>query len=387
MISVLSKKLLTWFQEKQPEIEAMLEQLVNIDSGSACKAGVDQVADIMAEEYRKLGFAVELLRHENCGNAVIARRPGRNSTKNLLLICHIDTAFPPNYSAEHPYYVKDGRAYGNGVEDMKICFINCLYAIKALDALRVDPLVGITVLMSGDEEAGSISVLDEIKAEGKKADWCIVTEGARANGAFVKERKGNAQLDVWAHGRAAHAGNEPEKGRNAIEELALKIVKLRQIANPALGSTVTIGTIQGGKNRILTAEDAAMQVDLRFRTLEEKSRMFAAVEEILAQPEIDGVQLRYELRYNRPPLTSVPGAEKLYASLKRISEALEIPYLSAVAGGVSDGNFVADMGVPTIDGLGPVGGMMCSPEEYLELDSIAPRGARMAALMADLVNL
>lgn len=387
MIESLPRDLLAWFQSKQPEIETMLEQLVNIDSGSACKAGVDRVADIMATEYARLGFSVDILRHDECGNAVIAKRPGRGSEKNLLLICHIDTAFPPNYSAEHPYRVENGRAYGNGVVDMKICLINCLYAIKALDDLDVDPLVGITVLMSGDEEAGSLSVLDEIKAEGRKADWCIVTEGARANGAFVKERKGNAQLDVWAFGRAAHAGNEPEKGRNAIEELALKIAKLRKVAAPEKGSTVTIGTIQGGSNRILTAEKAEMKADLRFLTLKEKTRMFAEVEEILATPEIEGIQLQYDIRYNRPPLTSVPGSEKLYDSLKKISEALEIPYLSAVAGGVSDGNFVADMGVPTIDGLGPVGGMMCSPEEYLELDSIAPRGARMAALIADLVNL
>lgn len=382
---MLSNDICDYLEGQLPEMLTLLERLVNIDSGSVCKEGVDEVGRIMADAYERLDFDVETLYHADCGNGVIARRNGNG--KNLLLICHNDTAFPKGYSQLHPYTVEGNRAMGNGVVDMKACLVGCLYAIKALDALGVSPQVGLTVLMSGDEEAGSRAVLDVIEAEGRKADWCVVTEGARANGAIVIERKGNAQLNIRAHGRAVHAGNEPEKGRNAIEELALKIVKLRNISRPEVGSTVVIGTFHGGENRIVTAENATLEADIRFRTMEEKDRMFAAVEEILSTPEIEGIELTYDLVFNRPPLQIVPGAEKLHETVRRLSDELNISYLTAVAGGVSDGNFVSALGVPTIDGMGPVGGMMCSPEEYLEIDTMVPRAARLSALIASLPQI
>ncbi len=382
---MLSLDLLNYLENHQTEMLNMLEQLVNIDSGSYVKAGIDQVGSIMAEAYDKMGFDVEICHHEDAGNGVVARRQGNG--KNLLLICHLDTAFPEGFAKEHPFTIDGNHATGGGVLDMKACLVACLYAIRALDDLGISPQVGLTVLMSGDEERGSTAMLDVIKAEGRRADWCVVTEGARANGAIVAERKGNAQLDISAHGRAVHAGNEPEKGRNAVEELAMKICKLRQIAAPEKGSTVVIGTFNGGENRIVTAENASMEVDLRFRTMEEAERMSAEVHEILAQPEIDGITLTYDLRLNRPPLCMVPGSEILHQKVEEISNELNIPYLTAVAGGVSDGNFVSALGVPTIDGMGPVGGMMCCPEEYLEIDTLANHAARLSALIASLAHL
>ena len=393
---MLSKDIKSYLDTYYEEMLKLLERLVNIDSGSACKEGIDRVASIMAQEYIKEGFQVEILEHENCGNAVIARKSGtglknggspspqtgdsRNHGK-VLMICHLDTAFPEGSAKANPFTIKGNIATGPGVVDMKACLVGCLYAFKALYALGVDHVPEVAVLMSGDEEAGSHAVQERIIEEGRKADWCIVTEGARENGAIVIERKGNCYFHVHALGRAAHAGIEPEKGRNAIEELALKIVKLRALNDFDKGSTVTIGTIKGGENRIVVAESAEMDIDLRYRTKEDGEMLIRRVRDILEQVEIDGVHTEYTFTRNRPPLVQVEGSAMLQGLVKEASQELGIPYLTAVTGGVSDGNFVADIGTPTIDGLGPVGGMMCSPEEYLCLDSMTERIARMGTVV------
>lgn len=303
------------------------------------------------------------------------------------MICHMDTAFPEGAAKKNPFRMEGNIATGPGVVDMKACLVSCLYGLKALYSLNVPNLPSVTVLMSGDEEAGSLAVQQQILDEGRKADWCIVTEGARANGAIVVERKGNSYFHVTAKGRAVHAGIEPEKGRNAIEELALKIVKLRQLNDFEKGSTVTIGLMQGGENRIVVAEHAEMYIDLRYRTKEAGEQLICQVQKILEHAEIDGVTTEYTLTRNRPPLIQVPGSEKLQKLTEEASAELGIPYLTAVTGGVSDGNFVADEGTPTIDGLGPVGGMMCSPEEYLCTDTLTERTARMAAVIGRLNDI
>ena len=280
--------------------------------------------------------------------------------------------------------VEGTRATGPGVVDMKSCFVGCLYAWKALHAVRTPNLPSVAILLSGDEEAGSHAVEQDIIREGRQADWCMVTEGARENGAIVIERKGNADVHVKARGRSVHAGIEPEKGCNAIEELALKIVKLRKLNDYEKGISVTVGVIHGGENRIVVAGQAEMDIDLRYRTREQGEALLQEVRDILETVEIPGVATTYTLTINRPPLLQVPGSVRLQSLVEETSRELGIPYLTAVTGGVSDGNFVADLGVPTIDGLGPVGGLMCSPEEYLDLSTWTARTARMAAVIAKL---
>ena len=144
---------------------------------------------------------------------------------------------------------------------------------------------------------------------------------------------------------------------------------------------MTIGTINGGENRIVVAESAEMDIDLRYRTKEDGEMLIRQVRDILEQAEIHGVRTEYTFTRNRPPLVQVEGSAQLQRLVEEASQELGIPYLTAVTGGVSDGNFVADIGTPTIDGLGPVGGMMCSPEEYLCLDSMTERIARMGTVV------
>ncbi len=380
------EKLKQYLLGKQPEMLALLETMVNIDSGSYCKEGVDAVGRIMAERLEELGFTAETSVQASTGNHVIARRQG-TSGKRLLLIAHLDTVFPAGSAQKNPFRVVDGRAYGPGVLDMKSCLLGALYAIESLQATGADPLPAITLLMVGDEEIGSATARDIIHAEGKKADWALVVEAARANGAIVTERKGNGFLDLTAIGRAAHAGIEPQAGINAIEELALKIVRLRKLNDFAAGTTVTLGLMSGGEARNVVAAEATAKIDLRFRTSEAAKTLFADIEAILAEPELPGIKLEYNLHFNRPPLLPVPGSETLLAITAAASEELGIPLLTAATGGVTDGNFTSALGVPTLDGLGPVGGCMCSPDEYLEVATWPDRTARLALIIAKLGKL
>ena len=316
---------------------------------------------------------------------MIARSEGNGS--RVLLICHLDSVFARGTDCIESFKIEGDRAYGNGVVDMKACLVNCLYALKALHDLDVPDLPGITVFMSGDEEKGSLSVLDRIREEGRDADWCLVTEGSRPGMAVVTQRKGNAYIHLTAHGRAVHAGNEPQAGRNAIEELALKIARLRGLNNYDTGTTFTVTTISGGQNRIIVPEDASFYADMRFYTMDEWKRLKSSLEQILSKPDIEGIQLSYELTLNRPPLTLVNGTDKLHKTVKESSRELGIPWLTSQPGGVSDGNFVSAEGTPTIDGMGPTGGMMCSPEEFLEISTMVPCGSRLALTIMKLGKL
>lgn len=375
-----AQQIRSYLESQLPEMLSLLEDLVNRNTSSDFKEGIDQAGNLMAEAYRKLGFEIEILQHHDCGNGVIARKKGNG--KNILLICHLDSVFPEGTARLKSFRIEGGKAMGNGVLDMKACLVGCLYAVKALEALNIDNLPGLTVFMSGDEEKGSLAVLDAIQKEGRRSQWCLVTEGSRPGMAVVVQRKGNAFARITAHGRAAHAGNEPQVGRNAVVELALKAAKLNTLNDFEKGTTVAITRMSGGTNRIIIPEDAFMDVDMRFYTMEEWEKVHNTFIDILAAPEIEGVTLRYDLTFNRPPLAQTP--DTLLNVVKEASKELNMDFLTVRPGGVSDGNFVSAIGVPVVDGMGPAGGMMCSPEEFLEIDTMVPCAARLALVIAKL---
>lgn len=375
-----AQQIRSYLESQLPEMLSLLEDLVNRNTSSDFKEGIDQAGNLMAEAYRKLGFEIEILQHHDCGNGVIARKKGNG--KNILLICHLDSVFPEGTARLKSFRIEGGKAMGNGVLDMKACLVGCLYAVKALEALNIDNLPGLTVFMSGDEEKGSLAVLDAIQKEGRRSQWCLVTEGSRPGMAVVVQRKGNAFARITAHGRAAHAGNEPHVGRNAVVELALKAAKLNTLNDFEKGTTVAITRMSGGTNRIIIPEDAFMDVDMRFYTMEEWEKVHNTFIDILAAPEIEGVTLRYDLTFNRPPLAQTP--DTLLNVVKEASKELNMDFLTVRPGGVSDGNFVSAIGVPVVDGMGPAGGMMCSPEEFLEIDTMVPCAARLALVIAKL---
>jgi len=375
----LKDQLLQAALDTRPWSMGLLEELVNIDSNSWNKPGIDAVGTIVREQLEQLGFETEVYPQESCGNTLVCRRKG-NLDMTLALIGHLDTV-KYDSTGEQAKFRNDGRlAYGPGVLDMKGCLVGALIALKSLVG-NSEVLPNFVFLLVGDEEIGSKAAMPAIEKVAQEADLAIVIEAARANGAIVVERKGIATLDLRAHGRAVHAGIEPALGRNAIEELALKIVKLRELNDWPQGVSLTIGKISGGVSRIVVAEFAEMQVDLRFRTMAQAEKLLKDIRAVLNEPEIEGIRLEYDLSVGRPPMTRLPGAELMIKKMEEASLALGIPLLTAATGGVGDGNWMTARGVPTIDGVGPVGDRMCTPEEYLEVETLFSRAARLAYMM------
>ena len=373
------KQIREYLQGHHQDMLAMLENLVNRNTSSEYKPGVDEAGLYIKDAFEKIGFSVEILERQNVGNSVVARKEGKGKGR-ALLICHIDSVFAEGTDHIKPFTINGNLATGNGVLDMKACIVGCYYALKALDDLQIIR-PDVIVFLSGDEEKGSEAVRKNIEDEGRLCDWTLVTEGSRPGKAVVTQRKGNAYLHVTAKGRAAHAGNEPDVGKNAVVDLAQKIVHLNELSDFEKGTTVSVTKFSGGENRIVIPDHAEMYADIRFFTMDEWERVEQAVREMLSHAN-EGIQIEYQLTLNRPPLSPVPGSDALIDTVKAASAELGIPYADVQPGGVSDGNFVSALGVPTIDGMGPSGGMMCSPEEYLEIDTMVPCAARLALTLA-----
>ena len=376
-------KIRGYIQDHYEEMIALLKDLVERNTSSDFKPGVDEAGRLIRKEFEKAGFEVEILERDSAGNSVVARKKGTGSGK-AILICHIDSVFPEGTDHIKPFTIENGRAAGNGVLDMKACIVNCLYALKALDELGI-ARPEICVFLSGDEEKGSEAVRADIEEEGRSCNWCLVTEGSRPGMAVVTQRKGNAYVRVTAKGRAAHAGNEPQVGRNAVLALARKALLLNGLNDFEKGTTVSVTKLNGGENRIVIPDHAELYADVRFFSMEEWKRIETEIRKILDTPE-EGIEMEYTVTLNRPPLAPVPGSQELIDTVKAAGEELGIPFSFVKAGGVSDGNFVSAAGVPTIDGMGTSGGMMCSPEEYLELDTLVPCAARLALTLAKLAE-
>ncbi len=368
-----------------PAYLADLETLVDIDSGSYTKSGVDRVGSWMADALRALGGAVQVLPNADLGNTVVATFRGRG-TGRVLVIGHTDTVFDPGTAAERPFRVEGGRAYGPGVCDMKSGLLAGVYALRALRAAEPGaspwlPCATLTFVANPDEEIGSPASTSVIRALAAGHDAALVLENARANGDIVSARKGNLSLVLRLRGRAAHAGVEPEKGRSAVLEAAHKTVALHALNGRWPGVTCNVGVVRGGTRPNVVAEEALLEVDVRSPSRADLEAAEAAVRDIAATSTVPDVACDVELRGRHWPMERTGAAEALVAAATGIAERLGVPLRDASTGGASDANTTAGEGLPSLDGLGPIGGLDHSPDEYVEVSSIVPRVTLLAALI------
>ena len=269
-----------------PAFIADLETLVSIESGSYAKAGVDQVATWMAERLQALGGTVERRPHPELGDTIVANFDGRHDGPSVLLLGHADTVFDDGFLASHPFRIEGGRILGPGASDMKSGLLVGLYALEALrSTAEVEddwlPLGSLAYIVNPDEEIGSPSSTQTIAELAEGADAAFVLEGARANGDIVSARKGVLHLRATISGRAAHAGVEPEKGRNAVLEAAHKALALEALNGRWDGVTVVVGAINGGTRPNIVPDRAVMQIDLRAPVADALEQARAAVLRIL----------------------------------------------------------------------------------------------------------
>jgi glutamate carboxypeptidase len=363
---------------------AELRRLVAIDCGSYTPEGVNRVAAFCAETLAELGADVARIPHAarpgepQLGDLVVGRLDGEGP--RLVLIGHMDTVFDPGTAAERPYREAGGRAYGPGVTDMKAGLLAGFHAIAALHAAGVRPRI--TFVCNPDEEIGSPFSTPVIRNLAAQHDVALVLECARANGDIVSARKGIADVRARFRGRAAHAGIEPEKGRSAVLAAAHATIALHALNGRWPSVTLNVGTARGGTRPNVVAAEAELEIDLRASSSDEFEAGWAALEETLRTPAVEGVETTVERTASHPPMERSASSARLVGLAQRIAAELGFELRDAATGGASDANTTSAAGLPTLDGLGPIGGDDHSADEWLDLDSIVPRTTLLAALLA-----
>ena len=367
-----------------PAYLADLEKLVNIDCGTYTPEGVNEVGRWTAGFLSDLGAEIEIRPDPNgqFGDTLVATFDGRAGGPRVLLIGHMDTVFDPGTAAERPFRISDGTAHGPGVTDMKSGLLAGLYALKSIiGELGGLPFERLTFIANPDEEIGSPSSVEHIRQAASDVDACLVLECARANGDIVSARKGILETRLSVHGRAAHAGVEPEKGRNAILEAARIVRELHALNDRWPGVTVNVGRIAGGTRPNVVPERCELEVDVRATSADALAQVRDAIIELVATTEIDGTSVEPHVLVAWQPMEKLARSGRLVDHAQAVAERLGFSVHDTATGGASDANTTSGMGVPTLDGLGPIGGNDHSPAEYLETDSIVPRTALLAGLL------
>lgn len=367
-----------------PAYLADLQHLVDIDCGSYTPTGVNQVARWVASFLSELGADIDIRPDPEgrFGNTVVATFHGPADGPRVLLIGHMDTVFDPGTAAERPFRIDDDIARGPGVTDMKSGLLAGLYALKTIIGEAGGlPFGRVTFIANPDEEVGSPSSAVHIRELARDADACLVLECARANGDIVSARKGILDTRMTIHGRAAHAGVEPEKGRNAILEASRVIRDLHGLNGRWPGVTVNVGKIAGGTRPNVVAERCELEVDVRSATSDGLDTVEAAIREVAAATEVPDTTVDTQVMVAWRPMEKLARSGRLVEHAQTVARHLGFEVQDTSTGGASDANTTSGMGVPTLDGLGPIGGNDHSPAEYLEIDSIVPRTTLLAGLL------
>ncbi len=370
-------------KEKEQEMLLLLEQLVNMDSGSTDKEGIDRVGKLLQQSYEQLGFQIETIQEEIRGNHLVIRHREAVDPE-IIVVAHMDTVFPKGTAEKRPFTIRDGRAFGPGVIDMKASHVTLLYALKALYETGTAGLENTVILLTSDEEIGSGTSKELIEKHAENKKYALIMEPARQDGSLVTARRGAGEYSLYVTGKAAHAGIAPESGSSAIEELAQKIIKLHGLTDHAQGMSVSVGIIEGGTTVNTIAPAAAAHVDLRISTIEQGEWLEKKIEEICATPDVEGTSIELVGGIERPPMVKNAQTLELLEVIQTVGDELGIEITDISTGGGSDASFTSAKGVATIDGLGPVGGNAHTEDEYLEVDSLVERTVLLANVIARL---
>jgi glutamate carboxypeptidase len=363
---------------------ALIEQLVNIDSGTYCKEGIDRCGRIVAGELEALGFAVETISETGWGSHIRARRPGRGD-RRLFLSAHLDTVFPEGTAAMRPFHVAGEIARGPGVGDMKGGIVQMLYALRALGGLGLNT-PPIAVFLTGDEEVGSVRGRPYIEQLARESSWVLVMEPASAAGSIAVRRWGLGSFYLNIHGKAAHVLKPDTDAVNACRELALKILALESLSDTQRGVKVSVNLVSGGRSRQVTAAEARAAIDVRVRDAARMAEIEEKVRQVAGAPFLPGIRVELEGRLTRPPMEPNPETEALLRLAAEVGLEIGMHLTGVEEYGGSDGCFTAALGVATLDAMGPVCHDMCGDEERIEIASLAPRTALLAGIIQRLAG-
>jgi glutamate carboxypeptidase len=367
--------------------DAMLvatEALVAHESPSRDKAALDALADRIGGRFAVLGAAVERVPNRAGGDHLLVRLGARRESAPALILGHFDTVWPAGTLERMPFRVEGGRAHGPGVYDMKANLVLAEFALRAIRDLGLDSDLPrpVELLWTSDEELGSPSSRGLIEETARRAAYVLVVEPPLAGGALKTARKGVGRFHLEVTGRAAHAGVEPEKGVSAVVELAHQVLALQALADPAAGTSVNVGVVQGGTTSNVVPASATAAIDVRAATLAEARRVEYAMAGL--RPVLAGARVAVTGEFNRPPMERTPAIAALFDRARALARTVGLELTEGSTGGGSDGNFTAALGVPTLDGLGVPGGGAHADDEHILVDELPRRAALLAALLLNL---
>jgi glutamate carboxypeptidase len=375
------QSLLDWLTPQLPNMLRTLETFVCAESPSTEKAPADLCAQIIAAEWRKRRVQVETLEQKHRGAHLrITCAPGRTKRRSQLLVLgHYDTVYASGTLAKMPFRSAAGRVFGPGVFDMKGGIVQALFALDAMQQTGAALSKKIVFLWTSDEEIGSESSRKLLEAEAKRSDAVFVLEPALgAKGLLKTARKGVGDAEIVVRGRASHAGLAPEKGVNAIHELALQIALVKKWNDVKRGVSVNVGLVAGGTRPNVIPDQARAVLDLRALRIVDMQTIDKQLRGL--RPILPGARVAVRGGFNRAPLERKISA-KLFERASVLAKAMGFTIGEATAGGGSDGNLTAALGVPTLDGLGAVGDGAHSPGEHILARTMPQRAALLAALL------
>jgi glutamate carboxypeptidase len=371
------KDLLAYCEAHLADTLQTIETLVRLESPSTDKAAVDSCGNVLAEMLRQAGAEVDVLPQPERGNHLRARIPGEG--RPVMLLGHFDTVWPIGTLERMPLHRHGDRLHGPGTFDMKAGIAIALGAIGALRATGT-PHAPVTMLWTTDEEIGSGTSRETIEAEARRSALVLVLEPALPGGALKTARKGCGEFELTVHGVAAHAGLDPGKGASAIHELAAQIAAIEGLQDLARGISVNVGLVSGGSRPNVVAEEARATIDVRAPTREGADAVESALRRL--QPARKGTRLTLKGGFERPPMARTAAVAELFARASEVASALGRELREGAAGGGSDGNFTAALGVPTLDGLGAVGDGAHAAHEHVDVTALPWRTALVAGLLA-----
>src|SRR3989442_1975152 len=377
----LPREFLSALKPRVPEMLAVLQQFVNAESPSLEKAAAVHCCGIIAEEWWRRDARVERMEQKHRGDHLRAiYAPDKSQpVGQLTVLGHYDTVYSTGALAKMPFRISGGKAYGPGTFDMKAGIVQALFALQALQQTKLALRKRIVFLWTSDEEIGSQSSRKLLEAEARRSDAVFVLEPSFGPRGLLKTaRKGVGEAELIVHGRASHAGLAPEEGINAIHELAQQLARIEKWNDLRRGVTINAGTVEGGTRTNVIPEGARAVLDLRALHASNMRRLERRLHSL--RPVHRGARIEVTGGFNRAPLERKMSAT-LFARAKSLAAQMGLRLGECTAGGGSDGNFTAALGIPTLDGLGAVGDGAHSSHEHVLINTMPARAALLASLL------
>jgi len=373
--------LIQYYTQRVDDIVALTTRLANFETPTQDKAHVDQLGAYLRDHLHQLGAEVEVIPREKAGDILFARWNANLPGKPIMFLMHMDTVWPLGTLAARPVHIEGDWLIGPGTWDMKISIAMVLTAIQGLRDRGEFPNRPLWALFTSDEETGSYHSWDVIEKQAKQAGLCLVMEFASPNSGIKTWRKGVAVYTVNVKGLSSHAGNAPEKGINAVLELAHQTIKISELARMDQGTSVSVTVVKGGTAFNVIPAEAQAQVDVRFLTKAEAARIAEAMQHL--QPVVKGATIEVTQGTSRPPMERDETMIRSYNQAKKLAAGLGYELLEDGSGGGSDGNITASLGTPTLDGLGAMGEGAHAAHEQVMISSIPRRTALLDRIIKE----